>query len=48
MMNSLISASVNWTTVGLVLGITAGLAVVFSILIIVVTKLCHVHEDERS
>lgn len=47
MMNSLISASVNWTTVGLVLGITAGLAVVFSILIIVVTKLCHVHEDEK-
>lgn len=43
----LLSASVQWAQVGIVLGIIAALAVVFSILILIVTKVCHVHEDEK-
>ncbi len=39
--------SINWTTFGLVLGIVAVLAVVFAVLIVLVSKLCKVEEDER-
>ena len=46
-MNTLLCDAVNWASVGIVLGIIAGLAVVFSILILVVTKICHVKEDEK-
>jgi len=47
-MNSIILANaVNWASVGIVLGIIAGLAVVFAVLILIVTKICHVHEDEK-
>lgn len=45
-MNFLISA-IQWNKVGLVLGIVAGLAVFFSILILIVTKVCHIDEDEK-
>lgn len=46
-MYTLLNAKINWGGVGLVLGIIAGLAVFFSILILVVTKLCHIDEDEK-
>lgn len=46
-MELLIAKAVNWASVGIVLGIIAGLAIVFAILILVVTKVCHVHEDEK-
>ena len=46
-MNGLLLASINWSTFGLVVGIVAGIAIVFGILITVVSKLCAVNEDER-
>ena len=46
-MTAILSATVNWASVGIVLGIIAGLALVFSILILIVTKVCKVHEDEK-
>ena len=46
-MESILAKAVNWTSVGIVLGIVAGLAVVFAVLILIVTKVCHVHEDEK-
>ncbi len=46
-MNILIARAVNWASVGIVLGIIAGLAIVFAVLILIVTKVCHVHEDEK-
>lgn len=45
-MGYLLSA-IQWNKVGLVLGIIAGLAIVFGILILIVTKLCHINEDEK-
>ena len=45
--SALLSNAVNWRSVGIVLGIVAGLAVVFAVLILIVTKVCHVHEDEK-
>lgn len=46
-MDTLLCAAVNWKTVGIVLGIIAGLAILFAIAILVVTKLCRVQEDEK-
>ena len=46
-MSALLCKAVNWASVGIVLGIVAGLAVVFAVLILIVTKVCHVHEDEK-
>lgn len=46
-MTAILSATVNWASVGIVLDIIAGLALVFSILILIVTKVCKVHEDEK-
>jgi Na+-translocating ferredoxin:NAD+ oxidoreductase RNF subunit RnfB len=46
-MSILIARAVNWASVGVVLGIVAGLAVIFAVLILIVTKVCHVHEDEK-
>jgi electron transport complex protein RnfB len=43
----LINAAVNWAKVGIVLGIVAGLAVLFAVLILVVTKVCKIKEDEK-
>ncbi len=46
-MTHIIAATINWTSVGIVLGIVAALALIFSVLILVVTKICHIHEDEK-
>ena len=43
----MLCATVNWINVGIVLGIIALLAIVFAILILVVTKVCHIKEDEK-
>lgn len=45
-MYNLILASINWGKVGIVIGIVALLAVVFAVLILVVSKFCSVKEDE--
>lgn len=45
-MITLINA-VQWNKVGLVLGIIAGIAVLLGIAILIVTKLCHITEDEK-
>ena len=47
MINTILCGSVNWASVGLVLGLIAGLAVVFTLLILLVTKICHIQEDEK-
>ncbi len=44
---NMILAAIEWSKVGIVLGIIAGLAIIFSILIIIVTKVCHIEEDEK-
>lgn len=46
-MEFLICAAIQWDKVGIVLGIVAGLAILFSALILAVTKLCHIDEDEK-
>ncbi len=46
-MQYLFLASINWTSVGIVLGIMAVLAVLFAVLILIISKLCFVKEDER-
>ncbi len=45
-MLTLINA-VQWNKVGLVLGIIAGIAILLGIAILIVTKLCHINEDEK-
>lgn len=47
-MTNLILKPIDWGTFGLVLGIVAVLAVVFAVLIILVSKFCAVEEDERA
>ncbi|MGN0768703.1 MAG: 4Fe-4S binding protein [Christensenellales bacterium] len=42
----MIAATVNWGRVGIVLGIVAALALVFAVLILIVTKVCKIKEDE--
>ena len=46
-MQMIVCASVQWDKVGLVLGIIAALAVLFAVLILIVTKVCHIKEDEK-
>lgn len=46
-MYNLINVAINWKNVGLVLGIIAALALLFSILILIVTKVCRIKEDEK-
>lgn len=46
-MNNLLLASIDWSVFGLVLGIVAVIAIVFGVLIAIVSKLCAVKEDER-
>lgn len=46
-MNYILLQSVNFSTVGIVLAIVAVLAVVFTILMVTVSKLCAVKEDEQ-
>ncbi len=40
-------ASVQWDKVGIVIGIAAGLSVVFAVLIMIVSKFCTVETDEK-
>ena len=42
-----IISGVNWASVGIVLGIIAGLAIIFAILILIVTKVCKVKKTKR-
>lgn len=46
-MTDLLLASINVNTLLVVLAIVAVLAIVFAVLIVLVSKLCYVHEDER-
>jgi len=46
-MNYLLLASINWSTFGLVVGIVSAIAVIFGVLIAIISKLCAVKEDER-
>jgi Na+-translocating ferredoxin:NAD+ oxidoreductase RNF subunit RnfB len=39
---------INWATFGLVVGLVAIIAVVFAVLIVLVSKLCAVKEDEKA
>lgn len=43
----LLCRAIQWNKVGLVLGIIAALAILFGILILIVTKVCKVQEDEK-
>lgn len=40
-------AQINWGTFGLVMGIFFAIALVFAVLIIIITKICKVTEDEK-
>lgn len=44
---TVMSRAIQWNSVFIVLGIVAGLAIVFSILILIVTKVCHIEEDQK-
>ena len=46
-MNLLLTNSISWSTVGLVVGIIAILAIIFGLLIVLVHKFTYVKEDER-
>lgn len=46
-MNYLLLAPINWTSFGIVIAIVSVLAILFAVLIVLVSKLCHVEEDER-
>lgn len=46
-MYCLLNATVNWINVLIVLGIISALALVFSVCILIVTKVCHIKEDEK-
>jgi Na+-translocating ferredoxin:NAD+ oxidoreductase RNF subunit RnfB len=46
-MKDLICAQINWANVGMVLGIIGGLAILLGALILIVTKVCHIEEDEK-
>ena len=41
-------ANINWSTLGIVIGVMAVVSVIFAILIITVSKLCAVKEDEKA
>lgn len=43
----ILNAPIQWGKVGMVLGIIAGLAVLFGLLILIVTKVCHIDEDKK-
>lgn len=43
----LLSAAINWASVGIVLGLIAGIAIVLAIAILIVTNVCHIQEDEK-
>ena len=38
---------VDWGKLGIVIGLVAGISIVFALLIVIVNKLCFVKEDER-
>ena len=43
----LLSASIQWGKVGIVLGLIAGIAILLAVAILIVTKVCHITEDEK-
>jgi Na+-translocating ferredoxin:NAD+ oxidoreductase RNF subunit RnfB len=43
----MILAAISWSKLGIVLGLVAGLAIIFAALILIVTKVCHIEEDEK-
>ena len=47
MLNDLLCASIQWDKVGIVLGLIAGIAVLLAVAILIVTKVCHITEDEK-
>lgn len=47
-MNYLLLDSINWSTVGIVIAIIAAIAIIFALLIVLVSKLCFVKEDEKA
>ena len=46
-MNNILLVSQTLSTVLIIVGIMAVLALLFGLLIVIVSKFCHVHEDER-
>ena len=47
-MNNLLLQSINLTTVLTVVGIVAAISIIFAALIVLVSKLCAVEEDEKG
>lgn len=47
-MYSLLLQSINISTLFIVVGIVAGIAIIFAVLLILVSKLCFVQEDEKA
>ncbi len=46
-MSNLLLAPIDWTAFLIVIAIVSGLAIVFSVLIVLISKLCFVKEDEK-
>ena len=47
-MTYILLRDINWTTFGYVMLIVAALSVIFAVLIVLVSKLCYVKEDEKT
>ena len=43
----ILCAAIDWSKVGIVLGLIAGVAIVLAVAILIVTKVCHIQEDEK-
>ncbi len=43
----ILCAAIQWDKVGIVLGLIAGVAIVLAVAILIITKLCHIQEDEK-
>lgn len=47
-MTYLLLREINWTTFGYVMLVVAALAIIFAVLIVFISKLCYVKEDEKT